>query len=451
MSIYNEQKKSLIRLSLYDFSKEYFFRLITLSGIILANFIFIAFLIFSGFLYRHIVVSSLLIKIGSILTFSGAILFLTTLAYEFFADAYIDIKNTLTLIIVGLGIFFLLLDFTYPWLQEHPEVVISTAIIISVVMALLFSSSTDNNKYRNEFKEKRNREQLLAQLENQSKEFSKSFREIRYDLSEELDKKVLRNLEEKQLTKLFITSIKHLGNSKIEVRLGGIYTLEKVMNDSSIYYWVTIEILSAFIREKQLIKKTKVLKEGLEENIIPYFENDEKIRIDIQSAFKVLGRRKASRNVKDKMVDLSSINLANIKMQDFDFSYVDFSDSSLKSANFSTSKLVGSYFRGTNLSEVDFSNANLSSAFFGNANLSHANLSHANLCGTYFGNANLSHANLNHADLSRAFLRDADFSETNLDGANLSDADLSQCKDLTRKQLNSVTTNEKTKLPYNLK
>ena len=40
-----------------------------------------------------------------------------------------------------------------------------------------------------------------------------------------------------------------LGNEKIEVRLGGIYTLERISRESPDDYWVVMETLAAFVRE----------------------------------------------------------------------------------------------------------------------------------------------------------------------------------------------------------
>lgn len=52
------------------------------------------------------------------------------------------------------------------------------------------------------------------------------------------------------LTDRFSQAIAHLASDKMEVRLGGIYTLERLAQDSPSEHWLTIEILTAFVRER---------------------------------------------------------------------------------------------------------------------------------------------------------------------------------------------------------
>ena len=59
----------------------------------------------------------------------------------------------------------------------------------------------------------------------------------------------LKVTEDKQVTERFSKGIEHLGNDKIDIRLGGIYALEQIANDSSKYHWTIVEILSSFVRE----------------------------------------------------------------------------------------------------------------------------------------------------------------------------------------------------------
>jgi uncharacterized protein YjbI with pentapeptide repeats len=61
--------------------------------------------------------------------------------------------------------------------------------------------------------------------------------------------------------------------------------------------------------------------------------------------------------------------------------------------------------------------------------------------------ANLQHAILTQANLSRADLRGADLCEADFDGANLCGADLTNTVGLTKKQVESATIDEKTRLP----
>jgi hypothetical protein len=55
--------------------------------------------------------------------------------------------------------------------------------------------------------------------------------------------------QEGQITERFTRAIEQLGSERMEVRLGGIYALERIAKDSDKDYWVIMETLTAFIRE----------------------------------------------------------------------------------------------------------------------------------------------------------------------------------------------------------
>jgi hypothetical protein len=53
-----------------------------------------------------------------------------------------------------------------------------------------------------------------------------------------------------RITESFSKATEQLGNDKVEVRLGGIYTLERISRESSDDYWTVMETLCAFVRER---------------------------------------------------------------------------------------------------------------------------------------------------------------------------------------------------------
>ncbi len=59
----------------------------------------------------------------------------------------------------------------------------------------------------------------------------------------------VRSSEDRQITERFTRAIEQLGNSRLEVRLGGIYSLERIAKDSKKDHWTVMEVLTAFIRE----------------------------------------------------------------------------------------------------------------------------------------------------------------------------------------------------------
>jgi signal transduction histidine kinase len=100
------------------------------------------------------------------------------------------------------------------------------------------------------------------------------------------------------------------------------------------------------------------------------------------------------------------------------------------------------------------------------ADLKGRSLARVNLAGTYapgteFQDANLQGANLRDANLQRASLQranlqgvslwSANLEDANLQGADLRGADLREVKDLTKAQIESAATDERTRLPDDLK
>ena len=60
----------------------------------------------------------------------------------------------------------------------------------------------------------------------------------------------LQVAQEGQITERFTRAIEQLGSDKMEVRLGGIYALERIANDSDKDYWPIMETLTAYVRER---------------------------------------------------------------------------------------------------------------------------------------------------------------------------------------------------------
>ena len=55
---------------------------------------------------------------------------------------------------------------------------------------------------------------------------------------------------ERRITESFAKAVEQLGDDKLEVRLGGIYTLERIARESERDYWPIMETLTAYVRER---------------------------------------------------------------------------------------------------------------------------------------------------------------------------------------------------------
>ena len=60
----------------------------------------------------------------------------------------------------------------------------------------------------------------------------------------------IKAAEDKQITERFSRAVEQLGSDKIEVRLGGIYSLERIAMDSTKDHWTIMEILTSFVQEQ---------------------------------------------------------------------------------------------------------------------------------------------------------------------------------------------------------
>ena len=207
----------------------------------------------------------------------------------------------------------------------------------------------------------------------------------------------LSNGKEGQITDRYTKAVDQLGSAKLDIRLGGIYALERLATDSPRDDRTVYDVLTAFIREHDPEPSAKI---------------PERPATDIQAALTVTGRRKPRSD--GFTADLDEIRVHNAKLVRARMSGADLSRAFLSDANLFGADLSRAFLNGADLTDANLSGANLSGANLSGANLTHANLTHANL----------THAFLNGANLSHAFLSDAKLTGANLSDANLFDADL---------------------------
>jgi uncharacterized protein YjbI with pentapeptide repeats len=204
-----------------------------------------------------------------------------------------------------------------------------------------------------------------------------------------------------------------------QMRLGGIYALEGVMNDkkSPGYHQPVLEALCAFVREATKGKT------------VP-----EKPATDVQTALTVIGRRTEG---------LGVVDLADVSIRGANLSNTNLSGAILNGADLTGGAILTSAnLTGAQLNSAKLSKANLSGATL-KANLSGADLTGAILIGVELRDALLVGANLTGADLTGAFLGPdltAAFPGAAPSGgpANLSRADLTAVKNLTQGQLDKA-------------
>jgi uncharacterized protein YjbI with pentapeptide repeats len=219
--------------------------------------------------------------------------------------------------------------------------------------------------------------------------------------------------ENRLITERFTKSIEQLGNHEETIRIGGIYALERIANDSPRDAWTIMEVLTSFVRGKQDIKGQDT-------------SQMRSIRTDAQAALTVIKRRSIELEDDTKYLDLSFTNLHQANLVGGDFDRIRLNNSILTQADLRRAKL-----NSANLSNANLSDANLSSAQLNDTNLIQANITNANLSSTNLNEANLNKANLTDTILDGAQLINASLGNTNLTnailiGANLRGATLSK-------------------------
>jgi len=124
----------------------------------------------------------------------------------------------------------------------------------------------------------------------------------RITIAEEDLKATQENLivsQESQITERFTRAVDQLGNPAMEIRLGGIYALERIANESDKDYWPIMEILTAYVRKNATFNKSRnnkitylSMEIQADESTNSEITELEEIPLDVQTILTVIGRRK---------------------------------------------------------------------------------------------------------------------------------------------------------------
>jgi hypothetical protein len=180
-----------------------------------------------------------------------------------------------------------------------------------------------------------------------------------------------------QVTERFTRAVEQLGNQSIDVRLGGIYALGRLAQESREEYRVIVNILSAYVREHSpwRPKAEPELSSGL----------PSPAGIDVQAIVQMLEARHKRHDLhRGIVIDLGSTNLCGIQtdrllLADAHLSSTQFRRATLLGADLRRANLIGAQLEGAVLIGADLTNARLQSAVLRDAHLQGANLSGAQL------------------------------------------------------------------------
>ena len=182
------------------------------------------------------------------------------------------------------------------------------------------------------------------------------------------------------MTDRYTKAIEQLGSKELDVRIGGIYALERIARDSAKDHPAVMEVLAAFIREH-----------SREQWPPPDPDNPDQLRLtrpDVQAAATVAGRRNAKRDIRP--IDLTRADLTRTDL---------------------TGAHLPARLDGADLTGVHLTGARLNDADLTGAHLNDADLTRARLTGTDLTGAQLDGADLTGARLTGARLNDARWPE----------------------------------------
>lgn len=188
-----------------------------------------------------------------------------------------------------------------------------------------------------------------------------------------LAQRTLELTEQGQVTDRYTKAIQQLGSSKLDVRIGGIYALERVARDSPRDHPTVIEVLAAFIREHSRERWPVSVAGDDAQQPAPF------IRPDVQAALTVIGRRDISND--RQRIDLTNAVLPSALLFDAHLVWVRLVDATLKNAVLTRANLGHALLNDTDLAGANLAGAHLNDAMLIRANLTGADLTGADLTG----------------------------------------------------------------------
>ncbi len=202
----------------------------------------------------------------------------------------------------------------------------------------------------------------------------------------------------------------------LEVRLGAIYALERIAQDSERDYSVILEILCAYIRSNA--PSSGAQKIEIDKNIHPALATKEikqevsKIvppKIDIQAAMETIGRRnvlfdKPTR----KRLDLRFCNLQSINLQGLNF----------EGAMISGSKLDGATFIRCNLDNISGTPKEYSQSFNSDGDVSISHIDPTSMIRTHIIDCSMERVSLSGCQFDGSLIRNTDMNTSYLIGCS---------------------------------
>ncbi len=159
---------------------------------------------------------------------------------------------------------------------------------------------------------------------------------------------------EGQFTERFSRSVAHLANESLDVRLGGIYGLQRLARNSPDDHYAVMEVLLAYAQRRFPWPPT-----GAE------ILTRERVPPDLEAICMALSKRRVDFETPEERPSLEHIDLRLVGLHDVD----------LQGGLIAQTNLANAYLHEANLSDVVFADADLSDAMLQEASLREAHAS----------------------------------------------------------------------------
>lgn len=194
-------------------------------------------------------------------------------------------------------------------------------------------------------------------------------------------------------TSRYTEAVSQLGSEQIAIRIGGVYALERIAQDSGRDHDVILQVLAAYVRM-----------DGRQRN-----REEEERPEDVTAAIQAIRHLAPDRKI---ILDLARADLSGARL----------GQTKLGDVILTETHMPHVQLHGANLSRAVLEEATLNGALLMGANLTGARMTGTNLRDAMLTKANLTDADLADADLRGAILARAVLLGTNLSGARLDDA-----------------------------
>ncbi len=370
-------------------------------------------------------------------------------------------RRALPVIVVGASVF-IALGLLWPWLTRTSEHAptnfqIAQGIALAIIAAGGFWLSWQRTRALN------------LQAEAAAKSAEAALEQSKSALAQsETAAKQIGVLEQGNITERFSRAVDQLGSPQMAVRLGAIYALWRLGEESKTDYPAIQNILCAFVRaptaeldgiatpvskenepEKARRRGSSQAKDSSKGELLVVPPKIKRLREDLQAILTLLSSKRSDWQIETGgRLDFSGAYLRNAAIEYANLRSANLLDVDLKGANLVYANLEGVVLGGANLERANLEGAHLEQAYLGGlppeakafvgTHLNHAILIEAHLEGAVFINSNFEGACLANAHLQGAVLISSNLADALLEGANLEGTHLATVRNLTQSQLDAA-------------